>query len=62
MGKIAEETVAKFQKYILPTYAPGMMILKGKGSEVWDDENRRYIDFATGISVCNHTNHVLQLY
>ena len=53
MGKIAEETVAKFQKYILPTYAPGMMIVKGKGSEIWDDENRRYIDFATGISVCN---------
>ena len=53
MGKIAEETVAKFQKYVLPTYAPGMMILKGKGTEVWDDENRRYIDFASGISVCN---------
>lgn len=53
MSILKEITVEKFKKYIVQTYAPAMMIVKGKGSEVWDDENRRYLDFATGISVCN---------
>ncbi len=53
MGKLSETTVEKFKKYIVQTYAPEMLIVKGKGSEVWDDDNRRYLDFATGISVCN---------
>ncbi|MEM7740339.1 MAG: 4-aminobutyrate--2-oxoglutarate transaminase [Pseudomonadota bacterium] len=26
---------------------------RAKGSEIWDVEGRRYIDFATGIAVCN---------
>ena len=53
MGNLRETTVEKFKKYILQTYAPSMLIVRGKGSEVWDDDNRRYLDFATGISVCN---------
>lgn len=53
MGKLYETTVDKFKKYIVQTYAPEMLIVRGAGSEVWDDDNRRYLDFATGISVCN---------
>lgn len=30
-----------------------IFIDRAKGSEVWDVEGRRYIDFATGIAVCN---------
>ncbi|MEM9840274.1 MAG: 4-aminobutyrate--2-oxoglutarate transaminase [Pseudomonadota bacterium] len=34
-----------------------LFVDRAKGSEIWDVEGRRYIDFATGIAVCN-TGHV----
>ncbi|MEM6746952.1 MAG: 4-aminobutyrate--2-oxoglutarate transaminase [Pseudomonadota bacterium] len=30
-----------------------LFVDRAKGSEIWDVEGRRYIDFATGIAVCN---------
>ncbi len=41
------------QKYVMPTYAPNLMLVKGKGSYVWDNNNNKYLDFTCGISVCN---------
>jgi acetylornithine/N-succinyldiaminopimelate aminotransferase len=41
------------QKYVMPTYAPSLMLTKGKGSYVWDKDNNKYLDFSCGISVCN---------
>ncbi len=46
-------TVEKYKKYVMPTYAPNLLFLKGEGAWLWDADNRRYLDFATGISVCN---------
>lgn len=34
-----------------------IFVERAKGSEIWDVEGRRYIDFATGIAVCN-TGHM----
>jgi len=42
-----------YQKYVMPVYAPDTVLVKGKGSYVWDSEGRRFLDFAMGISVCN---------
>ena len=35
-----------------------LYVERAEGSEMWDVEGKRYIDFATGIAVCNtgHTH------
>ncbi|MHA8521666.1 bifunctional acetylornithine/succinyldiaminopimelate transaminase [Klebsiella pneumoniae] len=45
-------TRATFDEVILPIYAPAEFIpVKGKGSRVWDQQRKEYIDFAGGIAV-----------
>ncbi len=45
-------TRATFDEVILPIYAPAAFIpVKGKGSRVWDQQGKEYIDFAGGIAV-----------
>ncbi|MDQ5348232.1 aspartate aminotransferase family protein [Klebsiella pneumoniae] len=45
-------TRATFDEVILPIYAPAEFIPeKGKGSRVWDQQGKEYIDFAGGIAV-----------
>ena len=41
------------EEYVLKTYAPSLVLVRGRGSWVWDAGGRRYLDFGTGISVCN---------
>ena len=48
-----QSVLEKFKKYVMPTYAPKLLIEKGRGAWVWDSEDRRYLDFSVGISVCN---------
>jgi 4-aminobutyrate aminotransferase/(S)-3-amino-2-methylpropionate transaminase len=43
-----EDAVARGQGNIAPVY-----IEHAKGSELWDVEGKRYIDFGTGIAVCS---------
>lgn len=41
-----------FDNVIMPVYAPAPFIpVKGRGSRVWDQQGREYIDFAGGIAV-----------
>ncbi|SAQ42125.1 bifunctional acetylornithine/succinyldiaminopimelate transaminase [Klebsiella oxytoca] len=45
-------TRATFDEVILPIYAPAEFIpVKGKGSQVWDQQGKEYVDFAGGIAV-----------
>ncbi|MFS2221842.1 bifunctional acetylornithine/succinyldiaminopimelate transaminase [Pantoea sp. B65] len=45
-------TRATFDKVILPIYAPAQFVpVKGKGSRVWDQQGKEYIDFSGGIAV-----------
>ncbi|MBN0016613.1 aminotransferase class III-fold pyridoxal phosphate-dependent enzyme, partial [Pseudomonas aeruginosa] len=45
-------TRATFDEGILPIYAPAEFIpVKGKGSRVWDQQGKEYIDMAGGIAV-----------
>ena len=53
MGKLFEETAAAFAEYVVPTYAPGIMFVRGENARLWDDDGNEYLDFAAGISVCN---------
>jgi acetylornithine/N-succinyldiaminopimelate aminotransferase len=41
------------QQYVMPTYAPGLTLVRGSGASVWDDTGREYLDFMAGIAVCN---------
>lgn len=43
---------ATFDEVMVPNYAPQKIIpVRGKGSRVWDQEGREYVDFAGGIAV-----------
>ena len=53
MGKLFDETNEKFSRYVVPTYAPGKLFVRGEGARLWDDDGVEYLDFASGISVCN---------
>ena len=45
-------TRATFDEVILPIFAPADFIpVKGKGSRVWDQQGKEYVDFAGGIAV-----------
>ena len=35
----------------MSTYAPGLVLLKGKGAKVWDVDGKEYLDFLAGIAV-----------
>ncbi len=41
------------EQYVMPTYAPGLALVKGEGCKVWDADGNEYLDFLAGISVLN---------
>ena len=47
----------------LPVYSPDLILDRGKGSRVWDTNDKEYVDFGTGISVnsLGHNNSDLLL-
>lgn len=46
-----EQIVALHKQYVMPTYAPGLALVRGAGSRVWDAEGKSYLDFLGGIAV-----------
>ncbi len=43
---------ALFDEVMVPNYAPSQVIpVRGKGSHIWDQDDKEYIDFAGGIAV-----------
>ena len=53
MGKLFEDTARKFNSYVMPTYNPQMMFVRGENARLWDDDGNEYLDFASGIAVCS---------
>jgi acetylornithine/N-succinyldiaminopimelate aminotransferase len=46
------ETRQLFEKYVVPTYKRyDVVLVRGQGSRVWDEEGKRYLDFGAGIAV-----------
>ncbi len=39
--------------HVLHTYNRNMVVTRGEGSYIWDGEGKKYLDFTSGISVCN---------
>lgn len=52
-SKISSKQVASlYSDYVLKNYGPApFTLVRGEGTQVWDAENRRYLDFCTGIAV-----------
>lgn len=52
-SRITSEKVASaYATHVLRTYGPApMALVRGAGSYVWDAENRKYLDFTSGIAV-----------
>jgi acetylornithine/N-succinyldiaminopimelate aminotransferase len=47
-------TVDTFAQYVLPTYGRFPIVpVKGRGTYLWDDQGKKYLDFCTGIAVCS---------
>ena len=43
---------ADFDRYMTPNYAPAPIVpVRGRGSRLWDRDDREYVDFAGGIAV-----------
>lgn len=42
-----------YEQHLMATYAPGIALVKGKGTRVWDATGKVYLDFAAGIAVLN---------
>lgn len=55
----AEQVIEKVNKYVMNTYSRYPVVLKkGKGCWVWDLNDKKYLDFTTGIAVTSlgHAN------
>lgn len=48
-----QEIKALHEQYVMPTYAPGLALVKGRGAKLWDADGRAYLDFLAGIAVTN---------
>ncbi len=53
MQNLYEATVERYRNYVMPTYAPKILFTRGRGVRLWDADGQEYLDFASGISVCN---------
>ncbi|GBF76555.1 aspartate aminotransferase family protein [Paenibacillus sp. 598K] len=42
------------RSYLFPTYTKfPLTLVKGRGTTLWDDQGRAYLDFMAGLAVCN---------
>lgn len=41
------------EEFLLGTYLAKQVLVRGEGARVWDAEGREFLDFTSGISVCN---------
>ena len=53
----SQETIAEFERYVVPTYRRyPVSLVRGENSWIWDAEGRRYLDFFPGWG-CNLIGH-----
>jgi 4-aminobutyrate aminotransferase len=54
-GPRAAALIARDKKRVSPSYPRGVPLVmeRGRGSEIWDVDGNRFLDFAAGIAVCS---------
>jgi acetylornithine/N-succinyldiaminopimelate aminotransferase len=51
-GQLSPTTAELYTRHVIPTYARFPLALaRGRGTRVWDEEGREYLDFTSGIAV-----------
>ncbi len=45
------EIKSLYDQYVVPSYSRSLVMSHGKGTEIWDDTGKRYLDFGGGIAV-----------
>jgi acetylornithine aminotransferase/acetylornithine/N-succinyldiaminopimelate aminotransferase len=51
-GQLSPTTAELYARHVIPTYARFPLALaRGRGTRVWDEEDRAYLDFTSGIAV-----------
>jgi acetylornithine/N-succinyldiaminopimelate aminotransferase len=46
------DTRSLFEEFVVPTYSRyNVVLVRGRGSRVWDEEGKEYLDFGAGIAV-----------
>lgn len=51
---MSDSTTENFDRYVMPNYGRfPVAFTTGDGSWIWDEDGKRYLDFATGIAVCS---------
>jgi predicted acetylornithine/succinylornithine family transaminase len=51
---ITNDILTDSQHYVMNTYSRQPLVLvKGRGTKVYDSDGREYLDFVTGVAVCN---------
>ena len=55
MGKLFEKTAEKFKSYVMPTYSPQIMFVRGKDTRLWDDEGNEYKRGFKTLTIPAHT-------
>ena len=49
---VRTNTAELYDAYVMKNYArSALTLVRGRGSEVWDDTGRCYLDFTSGIAV-----------
>ena len=46
-----EQIAESYSKFVMPTYTPSRLLVRGKGTKVWDADGNVYLDFMAGIAV-----------
>ena len=47
-----KKTTQLYDKYVMPTYGKtSLQVVRGKGTQVWDDSGKKYLDFFPGWGV-----------
>ncbi len=53
-GTVSDNNLANQEESLMQTYQRfPLTVEKGKGSYIWDDRGKKYLDFTSGIATCN---------
>jgi acetylornithine/N-succinyldiaminopimelate aminotransferase len=50
---LSDEIKELHAQYVMSTYTPDGVLVRGRGTKVWDADGRAYLDFLSGIAVTN---------
>ena len=53
MNDTPSTTADLYARFVMPTYRPGPVMVRGLDCRLWDETGKEYLDCMSGIAVCN---------